>query len=67
MIKKLPVKILCLLALGFVMTFQSCLEDKCDSTRTFVRWDPIYVTAAGFRNTPVTAEAPKELKNPGKI
>lgn len=51
-------------ALSFSLT--GCLQDECDATRTFIQFEPVYVTAAQIRQD-VKAEAPRELKNPGKI
>ncbi len=56
---------LCLLGIC-PLVFQSCLEDKCTSTQTFVRWDPIYMTLAEIRSD-IQIESPKEIQNPGKI
>ena len=46
--------------------FSGCLKDQCTSTRTFVRFDPVYKTVAECRAEPVF-EGPRPLKNPGKI
>lgn len=43
-----------------------CLEDQCSATRTFVRFDPVFVTQEEIREE-IQAEAPRELENPGKI
>jgi len=45
---------------------QSCLQDACEATRTFVRFDPVYKQSADIR-TEVSYEAARALKNPGKI
>ncbi len=45
--------------------FQSC-SDKCEDTYTYTAYEPIYMQYSDFR-LPVTAESPRELKNPGKI
>jgi hypothetical protein len=44
----------------------ACLRDECGSTRTYVRFDPVYKLPAEFRKG-ITAEGPRSLKNPGKI
>ena len=51
--------------LGF--TTQSCLKDKCERTVSYIRVDPVFKTLAEIHNGEVVAEAPRELKNPGKI
>lgn len=43
-----------------------CLRDDCESTRTFVRFDPVYKTPAEVR-VGISAQAPRDLRNPGKI
>ncbi|MEM0993577.1 MAG: hypothetical protein AAGI49_11135 [Bacteroidota bacterium] len=45
---------------------QSCLQDACDASRTFVRFDPVYRQASDIR-LPVESESPRALENPGKI
>jgi len=52
---------------GLVLTmFAGCLRDECTSTRTYIRFDPVYVVPSEFR-VGVSAETPHQLKNPGKI
>jgi hypothetical protein len=55
---------LTLFALAFV--WQGCLRDSCESTTTFVRYDPIYKTAAAAR-AQLKVEGPRTLKKPGKL
>lgn len=43
-----------------------CLRDDCSSTRTYVRFDPVYKTLEECR-VGITAEGPRTLKKPGKI
>ncbi|HMR42788.1 MAG TPA: hypothetical protein PKC40_03100 [Saprospiraceae bacterium] len=62
--KNLFIAFAAFLFLGGVFT--SCLKDKCVSTKTFVRFDPIYLSAEQIRGE-VTVEAFRELKSPGKI
>jgi len=52
--------------LSIAITFTSCLEDKCDATTEFVRYDPVYLTLAQIRST-VTLEAPRALEEPGRL
>jgi len=54
------------LLLFTTLSFQSCLEDKCDAKRTFVQFNPVYMMPDQFR-VDITASAPRELENPGKI
>ena len=48
------------------ITFQSCLKDTCNDTRTFTQWNPVFKTDAEMNVNP-TLEAVRALKNPGKI
>jgi len=48
------------------MSLTSCLKDVCDETRTFIQYDPIYLTYNQIR-VDITATAGKELNNPGNI
>ncbi len=52
--------------LSFAMTFTSCLQDKCDATTEFVRYDPVYLTLSQIRST-VSLEAPRALEEPGRL
>lgn len=64
---KLRLPLLAFLGLSAaLLLFNSCLRDRCTSTRTFVRYDPIYKTPAEIRVAP-TVEAARPLKKPGKI
>lgn len=55
---------LMLLSLSFM--FQSCLEDECEETRTFIQFDPVYVDTEAIR-VDVTSSAAQAIENPGKI
>lgn len=50
---------LCLFAPG-------CLRDRCNTTRTFLRYDPIYKTTAECR-VGLQVQGPRALATPGKI
>ena len=50
--------------LGLGLT--SCLEDQCDATWVYTRYDPVYVTNAEMRQ-PIERTAAREMENPGKI
>lgn len=52
------------LFLGFMLS--GCLEDKCDATQTYTRYDPVYITAEDLRG-PVEPIGPQTLEQPGKI
>ncbi len=52
--------------IALAATLSGCLRDECETTRTFVRLDPIYRTIAEIR-VGVVAQGPRELRNPGKI
>jgi hypothetical protein len=53
-----------LLFLG--LSLSSCLNDECDAERTYIRWDPVYVSATTLR-AEVKMTEPRELENTGKI
>ena len=44
----------------------SCLEDKCETTRTYTAFDPVYKTRAEI-NASVAIETAQNLEQPGKI
>jgi hypothetical protein len=46
--------------------FQSCLEDKCDATRTYIQFNPVYMMPEQFR-VDLQVSAGQELQTPGKI
>ncbi len=51
--------------LGF--TTQGCLKDKCERTVSYIRVEPVFKSLAEIHSGEVVSEAPRELKNPGKI
>jgi len=53
-----------LLFLGLSLT--GCLQDECDATRTYIRWDPVYLSATTLR-AEVEISEPRQLENTGKI
>lgn len=59
-------RLLALLGISAVIFLSSCLRDECTSTRTFVRFDPIYKTVTECR-VGITAQVPREIHKPGKI
>jgi len=63
---KVKLTLLALLAVAAASMLSGCLRDSCDSTRTYIRFDPVYKTPAEFRVN-VQAVAPRPLKNPGKM
>ena len=54
------------LSIFIVLITASCLEDKCDATTTFFRWDPVVLSPAELRTEPNVREA-RILENPGKL
>lgn len=52
------------LLLSTVLT--SCLKDSCETSTTYIRYDPVYVKAETLR-AEIKPEAPRPLKNAGKI
>ncbi len=59
--------LVCTLLSSGALLLSGCLRDQCQSTLTYVRFDPIYAMPEDFRNTTVKAEAPRPLRKPGKI
>jgi len=58
---------LALLALVTVaFSFGSCTKDKCEREVTYVEQIPVYEAPSSYR-ADISAEAARELKNPGKI
>jgi len=50
-----------------LISFSSCLEDKCESTRTFIEYEAIYVQPEDFRLDKIDYFENRLLENPGKI
>ena len=48
------------------MSLSGCLQDECDATRTYARWDPVYVSPEVLRADLELSE-PRVLENTGKI
>ena len=49
-----------------LISLTGCLRDDCSSTRTYVRFDPVYKTLEECR-VGISAEGPRAMKKPGKI
>lgn len=49
-----------------LISLSGCLRDDCSSTRTYVRFDPVYKTLEECR-VGISAEGPRTVKKPGKI
>lgn len=58
--------LLAFLGLALAASLSGCLRDECESTRTYVRFDPIYKLPAEVR-VGISAQAPRALHKPGKI
>lgn len=54
------------LLLGFVLSFQSCIEDKCSELHTFYIFEPVYLTESELHSD-FELQSPRDLKNPGKM
>lgn len=63
---KVKILLSALLGLTALFALPACLRDKCATTRTYVRHDPIYKTAAECR-VGMQVQAPRPLAKPGKI
>lgn len=57
---------LALTGIFFTVTFSACLRDECETTRTFVRFDPVYKLPADVR-VGMSTEGPRALRETGKI
>lgn len=55
-----------LLLLLMGLSLSSCLEDQCEATLVYTRYDPFFVTNAEIRQ-PIELRGARELENPGKI
>jgi hypothetical protein len=55
-----------LLFLIATLSMTSCLEDECVATTTYLRWDPVIVSAQDFRIAPEMSSS-RTLEKPGKI
>lgn len=58
--------LLLLTGIAGMTLFAGCLRDSCESTQTYIRFDPVYKTPAECR-AGVKAEAPRALEHPGKM
>lgn len=63
--KKIPFYLSILSAFA-LLVFQSCTQDLCDRSATYIRYDPIYLEVDEIRKDIQIQEA-MPLKNPGKI
>lgn len=50
-----------------IFLLQSCVKDTCEQTTTWVRQTPVYKTQTELDNIAATQDAPRALRNPGKI
>ena len=58
---KITNTLLSILALTGLISLSGCLRDKCTSSRTYVRFDPVYKTLEECR-VGISAEGPRTLK-----
>lgn len=63
---KMKFTLLVLAGFSALVLLPGCLRDTCTSTRTYVRFDPVYKTLEECR-VGISVEAPRALKQPGKI
>jgi len=56
-----------LLLFVLLISFTSCLEDKCDATRTFVEYEAVFAKPEEFRIDNIEYFESRLLENPGKI
>ena len=55
------------LLFAMILSLSSCLEDKCDSTRTFIEYESVFVQPEEFRVDNIDFFESRLLENPGKI
>lgn len=58
--------IYCLLAMLMISSLSSCLQDECEATQTYTRWDPVYRTLEDLAQE-IKSEPARELLETGKI
>lgn len=63
---KMKLTLFLLVGVASATLFSGCLRDDCTTTQSYIRFDPVYKTAAECR-TDISAEAPRPLKQPGKM
>lgn len=56
----------CLAASVGLLLLSGCLQDKCERTQQYVRYDPVYLTEEGIR-VDIEVQGPRELQAPGNI
>lgn len=55
------------LLLGATFSLQSCLQDSCERTVTYIKKTPIYKTVDEIHSGEVVSEGPRTLCQPGKL
>jgi hypothetical protein len=50
-----------------IFSFSSCLEDKCEATRTFIEYESVFADPSEFRVDNIEYFETRLLENPGKI
>jgi hypothetical protein len=55
-----------LLLIGLSFSFSGCFSDKCDSTFTYTKYNPVYISYDELIRS-VASEKPRSLNNTGKI
>lgn len=58
--------LLAIAGISLTALLSGCLRDECESTRTFVRFDPVYKQPSEVR-AGMSVQAPRALHNTGKI
>lgn len=56
-----------LLIFALAVSLSSCFEDDCESTRTFIQFESVFVQPEEFRHDNITYIESRKLENPGKI
>jgi hypothetical protein len=53
-------------SLSVLFLFQSCTQDLCNRTTTYIRFDPVYLKVDEIRKD-IEIQGPRSLKSPGKL
>ena len=55
-----------MIAISSMAIFQSCTQDECNRSQTYIRFDPIYLKVDEIRKD-IEIQGPRNLKSPGKL
>lgn len=58
--------LLVLMCLPFLMLLPGCIKDRCERTRKYTYYEPVYKTSAEVREN-IRSNKPRAIENPGKL